>query len=375
MPIKTIKLSLVASLLTTINLYAKEDLGTITISSATKSEQSIKDITSSVEVITGEELEQKHVTTVAEALNLVSGISFTSNGGMGQSTSVKLRGFDSKRILVLIDGIRYNDLTGLSGAVFENLMVDNIQQIEIIKGAQSGIWGADASAGVINIITKTAKEGFQGTLNAEYGSFNTKKYGTSLSYKADNYYAKINAQRVTSDGFSAQAPRGIDLDSLEDDSYENTTLSLKTGVNIDDSNKIDFSHTVIDSEVEYDGYNSPNDSLSKSTSKTKISGFSFENKNSLATTNISLNRSDFFRDIKDSYPAKFDGKVDEASIKTNIPYLDDSSFVILGVDYKKFEETDDITNDYKNKAFFITNSNRFDKLILTQSLRVDSYDT
>jgi len=155
---KKLSISLVASFLIATNLFSAQDLETITVTSATKSEQSIKDVTSNVEVITKEEIEERHFTTVVEALNTVPGISFTSNGGMGNTTSVFLRGMDSKRILVLIDGVKYQDPSNTSGAAFSHLMISDIERIEVIKGAQSSVWGADASAGVINIITKEAKK-------------------------------------------------------------------------------------------------------------------------------------------------------------------------------------------------------------------------
>jgi vitamin B12 transporter len=140
---KKISTSFVASLLiATTNLFSAQSLEPITVTSATNSTQSIKDVTSNIEVITKEEIEERHFTNVSEALNTLSGVSIISNGGLGSSSSVYLRGNDSKRVLVLIDGIRYNDITGLSGAPFEHLMIDDIEQIEVVKGAQSGIWGA-----------------------------------------------------------------------------------------------------------------------------------------------------------------------------------------------------------------------------------------
>ena len=162
--------------------------------------QSIKDVTSSIEVITSEEIEERQFTDLTQALNSVAGISFTSNGGLGQTSFVRINGAHYSNVLVLIDGIRYNDIT--NGSAFpQNILITDIKQIEIIKGAQSGIWGADASAGVINIITKDSEDGFHGTINTEYGSYNTKKYGASVSFKEDNYYAKLNAQRVISRWF------------------------------------------------------------------------------------------------------------------------------------------------------------------------------
>ena len=98
---KKISYSLVASfLLATTNLFSVESLEPITVTSATKSEQSIKDVTSNVEVITKEDIEEKHYSSVVDALNTIPGISFVSNGSFGASSSVYLRGNDSKRILV-----------------------------------------------------------------------------------------------------------------------------------------------------------------------------------------------------------------------------------------------------------------------------------
>lgn len=366
--------SVVASLLLATNVYSNTDkLSQITVYSATKSEQSIKDVTSNVEVITKEQIEERQFTTVTEALNTVPGVSFTSNGGLGKTTSVRLRGFDSKRALVLIDGIRYNDLTSSAGAPFENIMINDIERIEVIKGAQSGIWGADASAGVINIITSKSKLGFNGQVNLEYGSFNTKKSGINLSYATNNYYIKGFYNKLDTNGFSAHSVYGEDLDKYEDDAYENETYGVKTGFNFDDSNKIDFSHTISKSENEFDNFGS--DSLTNASSgKNKLSSISFENISSLATTNIYFNRSDFYRDYP-PYASEYDGKVDEFGVKTNIDYLNDTSFLVVGADYKKFKQDDIINNDYKNKAIYVTNSNKIDNTVFTQSLRYDKYDS
>lgn len=144
--------------------------------SATKSNQSIKDITSNVEVITNAELEEQHYKTIVEVLNKVTGITVSQSGGIGQQTSFFLRGFDTESTLVLVNGVPYNDPTTIgNGAQLEHLMISDIEQIEIIKGAQSGIYGANAVAGVINIITKKATRELQANINIEFGSMNTKK--------------------------------------------------------------------------------------------------------------------------------------------------------------------------------------------------------
>jgi len=369
-----IKLSLLATALVASNVDAKITLDTITVTSATKSQQSIKDVTSNIEVVTSAEIEDKHITTVPEALNQLSGISLISNGGLGKAASIFVRGFDNKRVLVLIDGIRYNDVASIGGAPFEHLMIDDVEKIELVKGAQSGVWGADASAGVINIITKMPEDGLNASLNSEFGTFSTKKYGVMASYKKDNFYMKASAQKVDTDSFSALAPRGQNVDDFEDDGYENLTTSLKLGYKFNEENKIDLSHRIIDADNEYDGFRAP-DSVLYSTTKDKFSNIKFQNKNSYATTDIYFNRSVFNRDYPQGFTKEFDGVVNEYGLKSDIPYMNDTSFLVAGIDYKTFEHKNSIAKKYNNKAIYLTNSNKFNcgKTNLTESIRVDRY--
>ncbi len=371
---KKLTTSLVASLLiATSNLHA-EELSQITVVSATKSEQSIKDVTSDVDVITKEEIEERHYTTVNEAINSLSGINVINNGGLGKQSSVFMRGFDGKRILVLIDGIKVNDVTSASGAQFENLMLTDIKRIEVIKGAQSGIWGADASAGVINIITKTPKDGTNGTMNVEYGSYNTKKYGLSLSHKTKDYYIKGSFSKLDSDGFTAKAPRGKDIDNYEDDGYKNLTSNIKVGYNFDDNNKIDLIHTIINARNEYDGSNDSKDDT-HSITKDRFSSINYNHTNDIFSLDVHANKSKFHREYIATSPSKYDGSIKDYGVKTNVPYLNNTSFLIFGADYKDYENKNDLNRKYDNKAIFITNNNKFNNnmTIVTESLRYDKY--
>ena len=379
----TIKLSLITGIFLNINLIANEKLEDINVISATKTLQNINSTTSNIEVITAQEIEERHYTTVTQALNSLSGINFTSNGGLGTSTAIYMRGMASKRLLVLLNGVRQNDITGLSGTDFSNLIVADIAQIEVIKGSQSGIWGADASAGVINIITKKAKKGFHNTLSAEYGEFTSSDFGATLSYGAENYYVKLNAKKLKTDGFSAQVPHGDDVTKYEDDGYENTTISFDAGVSIDANNKITLSHTIIDAKSEFDGgamKDSPEDKANNSTydssSKSKFSRVDYHNKNALVDINLYASNSDFSREFP-AYGSNYDGDVREYGANGKVDYRDED-FVIVGADYKKFAHDNAISREYKNRAIFITNSNTFNKngksrTILTQSLRRDIY--
>ena len=383
---KKINVSLVASFLIATNLYSQQTsyLDEITISSATKSEEKLKNVTANVDVITAEDIESRKFKTVAEALQTIAGIQVSQSGGIGQQTSLFLRGMGTDKTLVLIDGIRYNDPSG-NGANFEHLMINNIERIEVIKGAQSSIWGADASAGVINIITKSAKDGTHGNATIEYGRYNSKIARANISHKNENFDAKFGVTRVDTDGFSAISPKSSEAKNYEDDRYKNTTVNLKLGYNFDQNNRVSTSYEIIDTEVDYDNeiYPAPSykldlaksaDDLSKAKTKTHLANLTYENRNDIALTKVYTNYSNFKREYTDASRDEYKGVIREYGVNTSIDYLNSSNLTI-GADYKKFENKANIDKEYNNKGIFISNTNKFfdDKTIFTQALRYDRY--
>ncbi|AXK48810.1 TonB-dependent receptor [Aliarcobacter trophiarum LMG 25534] len=384
------KISLVASFLLATNLYSQQtSLDEITISSATKSEQKLRDVTSNVDLITAEDIETRKFKTVVEALNSLSGINISSNGGMGTLTQVYLRGMNTGNTLVLIDGIRYNN--PYDGSVdFAHLIINEIERIEVIKGAQSSIWGADASAGVINIITKSSKNGTHGSASVEYGRYDSKISKATISHKNKNFDAKLSATRVDTDGFSAISPKSNEAKDYEDDGYKNTTVDLKLGYNFDDNNRVSLAYETIDAKTNFDDMIYSSDfpwgidqtasanSYAKTKTRNSIASLNYENKNSFATTNIYTNYSRFKNETKTEVgfnDSKNKTDIKEYGIKSTIPYLNETSSVTVGAEYKGFEDKEDINRKYNSKAIYITNTNKFfdDKTIFTQALRYDRY--
>jgi len=221
---------------------------------ASKSLVSATNVTDNVSIITSEELSLKGISTVVEALSMIPGVSFTANGGMGKSSSLSIQGMGNKYTLLMVDGVRYNDPSNTSGADFSHLLIQDIERIEVIKGAQSGVWGADAAAGVVNIITKKAQNGTHASAGVEVGSYGYKSMNTSISHKTDKFDVMLTVQRVLEDGFSAYAPHGEDIDRFEDDPYRNTTMNLKTGYWIDEHNRIEAGYHDINAFNHYDGF-------------------------------------------------------------------------------------------------------------------------
>ena len=187
----------------------------------------LKETGSSITVITAQEIANRQLFTVADVLRNVPGVDVVRNGGLGKQTSVFMRGANSNHTLVLIDGIEVNDpSTPGAGFDFANLTVDNIERIEILRGAQSTLYGSDAIGGVINIITRGGKGRPTASLSAEGGSYGTWKVGGSTAGSHDRLRWSASASHLSTEGFSAADDR---LGNKEDDGYDNTTVSARAG--------------------------------------------------------------------------------------------------------------------------------------------------
>lgn len=388
---KKITVSLLSILLLS-NVYAAPiELDEVTVAAANRTEQNIKDLTESVTVISAQELEESRIITLSEALNRLGNIAMTSNGGPGQLNSIFVRGFDSKRVLVLVDGIRYNDITGLSGAQFSQIMLNDVERIEIIKGAQSGIWGADASAGVINIVTKKGKKGTQATANVEYGSFATKQTSAQILHKTDSYDFSFGASRYDTHGFSAAEPKSTSADygkrgntlGWENDAYVNKTYNAKAAYNLTENDRVEASFRYIDSYIEYDngaGLDAPNGPFTVNDIDNYFYSAAYKHKDKLNDLALQYSLSRFKR----SQWGGYSGDVEEIALQDKIAYAKDS-FARVGASYQCYQQQksggSDLDKKYNAKSAYATNYNKFLLLeelgstIFTQSLRFDDYST
>jgi vitamin B12 transporter len=378
---KTTTISLGVAISLATSLYGNNYPSDVVISSATKSSQSIKDVTSNVNVITKEDIAEKHIKTLAEALNLISGVELTSNGGVGSNTELMLRGTSNNRVLVLLDGVRYKDHSNIAGTNISHLLINDVERIEVVKGAQSGIWGADAAAGVINIIIKEAKEGFSASSQLQTGSNDSKYLGASLGYKTSKYDAKLSVTRVDTDSISSQTPKGENHKNYEDDPYKNTTISSKVGYNITPNSRVQFAYTRIDAKKDYDSFNSPDDDTMQSDVTNNIYSTQYTHEFGNHFMKLQYDESRFNREeIGATFGVKkTQGKNHQIELNDKWNYHD-KDFLIAGVGYSNEEAFFEQVNGAKenknsrSKFIYLTNSNIFEQFIFTQSLRYDQYD-
>ncbi|HSA63716.1 MAG TPA: TonB-dependent receptor [Nitrospira sp.] len=217
--------------------------------SATKTETPVRQVTSAVEIITGEQMQQRKLKTVVEALRLAQGLAVFQSGGPGTLAQVRMRGGTPQQTLVLIDGAIVNSAT--DGTYnFANLTTDNIDRIEILRGSQGMMWGSDAMGGVVNIITKRGRETPNISAFAEYGSFATLREGASVTGKKGPVDVAAMLSRWDTSNFSAiNYRRG----AAERDGFHNWQGSMKLGVDLPKDGRLEFNFRWMDGITNLDG--------------------------------------------------------------------------------------------------------------------------
>lgn len=168
---------------------------------ATKTEKDPKDVTQSVTVITAEEIKRSSATSVAEAVQTAAGVSVVRQGPRGSLDSLSIRGASYSQVLVLLDGVRLNSPRD-SGADLSSIPValEDIERIEIVRGAASALYGADAVGGVVNIITKKPETSITRTGGA-VGSHGYDLIRVEMSGRRGAGYYSVHGNRETSDGY------------------------------------------------------------------------------------------------------------------------------------------------------------------------------
>jgi vitamin B12 transporter len=198
---------------------------------ATKFPKNISETGKVLTVIDEEQLSRSAGKDLSQLLNEQVGLVINgANSNPAKDKSVFLRGAAGKYTLILLDGLPLNDPSGIDGAFDLRLIsIDQVERIEILKGSQSTLYGTDAIAGVINIITK--KKGIKplsGTGTVSYGSYNTLRANVGVSGSTDKLDYNLGYTRFQTDGISeAQDPDGSN--NFDQDGAEQNAVQLNLG--------------------------------------------------------------------------------------------------------------------------------------------------
>ncbi len=235
--------------------FADEDI----VVEGTRLPSPAAEIGSSVSVITADDIELKGYAFALDAIASAPGVTINQNGAFGGAASVRIRGAGSDQTLVLLDGVPLGDPTAVGGGYdFSLLDASEIERIEILKGAQSTLWGSDAIGGVVNIISKRPEEGLGARMFAEGGSYKTFRGGAALSGANDTGDFRFSASGITSEGVSkADEADG----NTERDPYDGLTFAGRGGLNLPHNIRLELVARYMESETGIDGFPPPNYAL------------------------------------------------------------------------------------------------------------------
>lgn len=225
------------------------DDGTIVVT-ANRIEQDAKTVGQAITVIDRALIETRQTVALADLLATTPGVSAIRNGGFGGVSSVFIRGASAAQTLVLIDGVRVNDPSSPEGAYdFGNLQTTNIERIEVLRGANSVIWGSQAMGGIVNIVTLPTTDGLSVQARGEYGDNDTANVSGNVAFRAGPLKASLGGGYFSTAGISAQA------NNNERDGADRTQANGRVEVALNEHFGLDFRGFYARSFAELDGFN------------------------------------------------------------------------------------------------------------------------
>ena len=191
----------------------------------TRTPKLLKDVPIVTRVISDLDIKRMDATNISDLLQTeLPGIEFSYS--MNQQTSLNMSGFGGNSVLFLVDGERLAGET-LDNVDYSRLNMDNVQRIEIVKGAASSLYGSNAVGGVVNIISRESQEPWSVNVNGRYGAHNEQRYGGSVGFNAGRFNSMTNVQYTSIDAIDLS--KGTDHEEVGDYSmiYGNSTLNIK----------------------------------------------------------------------------------------------------------------------------------------------------
>jgi vitamin B12 transporter len=228
------------------------------IVTATRTSVSVNDNLAPVSVLTRADIERLQARSLIDLLRGLPGVSTASNGGAGKQASLFLRGTESDHVLVLIDGVKVGSATA-GNVAFQDIPVEQIERIELVRGPRSSLYGSEALGGVIQIFTRRGQgQGLTPRFSATFGSDNTREATAGVSLNGENGWLNANLAHADTDGFNSCRGRsspgaGCFTEELDDDPYRNSSVTLNGGWRFEDKGDIQANYLRAEGRNAYDG--------------------------------------------------------------------------------------------------------------------------
>ena len=219
-----------------------------TVVTATRTVQPLSDLVADVSIVDRDSIERSGATGLGDLLARLPGVEMSRNGGPGTTTSLFLRGAESRFTAVYIDGVRM-DSQSTGGAAWESIPLGLIDRIEVLRGPAGAVYGSDALGGVIQIFTKRGEKGFAPFVSVGVGNRGTTKLEAGVSGASGTVDYALGLLRDESDGFNARPIAGQNPDK---DGYRNTAGNARVGVQLNSVHRLEGTLMVGDTNSGYD---------------------------------------------------------------------------------------------------------------------------
>ena len=242
------------------SLHAGEDAGSTDLDrvvvTATRTQQPLQQSLAAVSVITAADIERLQARNLIDLLAGQAGVTIANSGGSGKLTTVFMRGTSSDHVLVLVNGMRFGSTTA-GIAALQDIPVDQVERIEIVRGPRAALYGSDAIGGVIQVFTRDPQTGLQANADAGAGSFGRRELNAGIGERFSDSWYRVDVGHVEVDGFDAcvnSATAGCFADEPDDDGYDNTSISGRVGRTLGKTGMIELNAWHASGENFYDGY-------------------------------------------------------------------------------------------------------------------------
>jgi vitamin B12 transporter len=214
-----------------------------------------REIGASLDVITREDLERQQVVYLQDALKQLRGMHFSQEGGPGGAGFLRMRGLTRQNMVILIDGNNMADAADLNGgAEIAHILTADIERVEVIRGGNSVLYGSNAVAGVVNIITRKPSEETSVETSLALGSHRLREATAQISGRSEN--GRIG-YRVSAQSLDVESPSDFDEENtiyIENEDYENLTLSAAIDMALTDKTTASFLARGVRASLNTDGY-------------------------------------------------------------------------------------------------------------------------
>lgn len=369
---KLIKTSIALACLGTSSLAISQNREEIVVTA--KNNQALEDVLQTVHVFTLDDIEAAQAKSIPALIDEIAGISFRDSGGRGSATGVFLRGASSSQTIVLIDGVRVGSAT-LGAAALNSYPIEAIERIEILKGPFSGIYGADAAAGVIQLFTKKGGSGI-GSVRASVGSDSLEEFDVSFNAGDERNSVHISAHSEDTNGIDRTSITTGGNDDI--DAFEETAFALGGKASFGEFISVSLNVLATDSTVDFDntfgtdsGLQTENETLSVALSlNTQISD--------AIDWNITLGTNEDESVTNGAFPSDLTTNRDTAGTEL-VFKLNGNSVLTTGVDYYQ-EDIDSPTTNFPiterdNTGAFTQLTTRSGAFGVAASLRYDDNST